>query len=128
MLRALLLGLAVAVCPGIAHSHPLTVQDEPAMLPRVLRVEVEGNQRFTTSQLINALGQEVGGPLSQARIDEGIKTLWSDFHVHSKVQYRTVPGGVELKLIVQEMPVDLEPRFVGNVEEDLEQVYEWAGL
>ena len=128
MLRALLLGLAVAVCPGIAHSHPLTVQDEPAVLPRVLRVEVEGNQRFTTSQLINALGQEVGGPLSQARIDEGIKTLWSDFHVHSKVQYRAVPGGVELKLIVQEMPVDLEPRFVGNVEEDLEQVYEWAGL
>jgi hypothetical protein len=54
--------------------------------------------------------------------------LWSDFHVHSKVQYRAVPGGVELKLIVQEMPVDLEPRFVGNVEEDLEQVYDGPAL
>ena len=128
MLRALLLGCAVAFGPATAHSRPLVLQDEPQVLPRVLAIEVEGNQRFTDSQLIAALGQEVGGVLSQDRIDAGIKTLWSDFHVHSKVQFRNVVGGVELKLIVQEMPVDLEPRFVGNVEESLDTVLEWAGL
>ena len=119
MLRAFILGCAVAFGPAVAHSRPLVLQDEPQVLPRVLAIEVEGNQRFTDSQLIGALGQEVGGLLSQDRIDAGIKTLWSDFSVHSKVQFRNVLGGVELKLIVQEMPVDLEPRFVGNVEEGL---------
>lgn len=131
MLRPSLLGCAVLFGPvsALAAPPPLSpVQVTQVATPRVLAIEVEGNRRFTKSQLVNALGQEVGGPLSQARIDEGIKTLWRDFHVHSKVQYRAVEGGVELKLIVQEMPVDLEPRFVGNVEEDDETVYEWAGL
>lgn len=128
MLRAILFCCAVGLNPAVGLSRPLVQQAAPAALPRVLAIEVEGNQRFTASQLTNALGQEVGGELSESRIDEGIKTLWRDFHVHSKVQYRTVPGGVELKLIVQEMPVDLEPRFVGNVEEDNEQVHEWAGI
>ena len=135
MIRSILLSTTLALLVGAAPSSAqVAPQESSETAPpaadqfRVTAVTVEGNRRFTNAQLVTALGQEVGGPLNEARINEGIKTLWHDFHVHSKVRYRPVPGGVELQLIVQEMPVDLEPRFVGNVEEDDDQVHEWAGV
>jgi len=130
MIRSLSVVAVLALLPFAPQAAAQDAPQGPAQAPqfRVLAIHVEGNRRFTNEQLITALGQEVGGELSETRIDEGIKTLWRDFHVHSKVRFRSVDGGVELQLIVQEMPVDLEPRFLGNVEEDDEQVHEWAGV
>jgi outer membrane protein insertion porin family len=50
------------------------------------------------------------------------------FKVRAQVRQRKVEGGIELVLSVVEMPVDLEPRFVGNVEEDIETLRKWAQL
>jgi len=116
--------------PATAAPVPFqdSAADERLVAPSVLGVQVIGNRRFTEAQLITALGQPIGAPLSEARVEEGIRTLWRDFHVHADVDYRPVTGGVELRLTVEEMAVDLEPRFVGMVGVSTEEVHEWAGV
>ena len=120
--------LALPASPAPRALPAPVPQDDQAAAPRVLAVQVVGNQRFTASQLITALGQPVGAPLSEDRVEEGIRTLWRDFSVHADVDFRAVAGGVELRLTVEEMPVDLEPRFVGNVGVGTDDVLAWAGV
>ncbi|MHC4839318.1 MAG: hypothetical protein ACYTF3_14295, partial [Planctomycetota bacterium] len=71
--------LALPASPAPRALPAPVPQDDQAAAPRVLAVQVVGNQRFTASQLITALGQPVGAPLSEDRVEEGIRTLWRDF-------------------------------------------------
>lgn len=96
--------------------------------PIVRAIRVEGAQRYNSERLIEALGQRIGMPLNREEIDRGIEALWKSFHVRPVVAVRPVEGGVELVLTVVEMPSDLEPRFIGNDEIDLETLRKWAGL
>jgi len=87
-----------------------------------------GARRYTAAQLVNALGAKVGEPVDVAGIEKGIEVLWDAFRVSADVRYRNVPTGVELELVVVEMNVDLEPRFVGNAEIDVEKLKKWSLL
>lgn len=109
-------------------------QDAPAPAPQapprptVLAIHVEGEKRYSEAQLIEALGQKLNQPLDLAAIQRGIQALWQSFRVRAEVREREVAGGVELELAVTEMPVDLEPRFVGNADIDKETLLKWAQL
>ena len=87
---------------------------------------VEGEQRYTEAQIIAALGQRLGEPLDEKVVDQGVKRLWTTFQVRAEPDVRAVPGGVELRLRVLEMPVDREPRFVGNDQVDTKTLRRWA--
>ncbi|MDZ4774428.1 MAG: BamA/TamA family outer membrane protein [Planctomycetota bacterium] len=91
-------------------------------------IQVVGARRYTAAQLVNALGAKVGEPVDVAGIEKGIEVLWDAFRVSADVRYRNVPTGVELELVVVEMNVDLEPRFVGNAEIDVEKLKKWSLL
>lgn len=133
-LRARLAALALALC-GLC-AGPLAAQDAPQRPPAqkpeapiVRSIEVQGAQRYTKEQLLAALGQEVGAPLDRDRVDRGIHTLFDAFKVNADVKQRDRPdGGVDLLLLVTEMPFDLEPRFAGNRDIDLETLRRWAHL
>jgi outer membrane protein insertion porin family len=92
----------------------------------VVRILVEGAKRYTEAQIIAALGQRLGEPLDEKVVDQGVKRLWTTFHVRAEPDVRAVPGGVELRLRVFEMPVDREPRFVGNDQIDTKTLRRWA--
>lgn len=133
--RRALWGLALAVTCALATpgwglaqdtQGPPVPQAERADIVR--KIEVQGAKRYTQERLIEALGQRVGEPLDRLTIDRGIKTLWQSFRVRAKVSAREVGGGVELLLEVVELPVDLEPRFIGNDGVDDETIRKWAGL
>lgn len=95
----------------------------------MVAIHVVGAKRYTDQQILEALGQKVGDKLDVDAIDTAIdQSLWKVLRVRGKVRYRQVPGGVELELTVLEMPVDLEPRFVGNVDIDVETLRKWAQL
>jgi len=135
-LRVRLSALALAAC-GLC-AGPLAAQVAPQVPPApsaskadgpiVLSIEVQGAQRYTREQLLQALGQEVGAPYDAARVNRGIETLMMAFKVRAFVQSRAQPGGLDLLLVVTEMPFDLEPRFAGNRDIDLETLRRWAHL
>lgn len=111
-------------------------QQEQELEPIVVEIRVEGNRRYSTAQLVSALGQPVGEPRDREAIRRGIEALWNVFHVRAEVKERDVAdelpddgrGAIELLLQIEELALDLEPRFVGNVKVDTEEILEWAGL
>lgn len=117
----------------VSAQEPAAATQEPAEpqkpRPTVIAIEVDGERRYTEQQLVDALGQRVGAPLDTDVVSRGLKTLWQAFHVRvDRVQVQEVSGGVKLRMSVDEMPVDLEPRFVGNAEVDTDTLRKWAVL
>ena len=97
-------------------------------MPTVVAITVVGADRYPDDRLIAALGQRVGAPLRREAVERGITYLWEAFKVRAEVLERSAEGGVELQLVVHEMPVDLEPRFIGYDGVKLKDLREWAGL
>ena len=100
--------------------------------PLVHRVTLAGPARADAAELVDTLGQRAGTPLDPGAISRGIELLWEQHHVHAGVHQKAlevdgVPG-VELLLVLREFPLDLEPRFVGNVDVDIDDIYKWTGL
>ena len=136
--RATVALLILAGPLGVAMARPAETQDAsaveqagPQAPPRddiVLSIEVLGERRTTEERLKAALGQEIGVPLDEDRIDAGIARLWDVFDVRATVERMAVEGGLRLRLRVIEMPVDLEPRFVGNDAVATEDLLDWAQL
>lgn len=128
---------AFACIAGALPARAVALQQAPAQqqrpagertAPKVVGIVVEGQRRYRAEQLSAALGQPVGAPLDELRVSAGVETLWNAFKVRASVEVRQVEGGVELRLVVAEMAVDLEPRFVGNDEIDRETLLRWALL
>ncbi len=99
-----------------------------AELPLVQGLVVEGERRYTDAQIVGVLGQKVGSPFDPAALDQGIRRLGTAFQVRALVARRDVPGGVELLVSVEELPVDREPRFVGNEAIKESKLRTWALL
>lgn len=127
VLVAIALGLlgVPAIAQDISVASPSAAQD---VSPIVVRIIVQGNERYARSELIAALGQREGQALDKRQVSAGIDTLWTSFHAVSHVSYVPVEGGVELLLDVDEVPSDFEPRFVGNSAISTSKLHEWAGL
>lgn len=124
---------ALASAPAVAQDDLVGPPAPPEAaaqdrMPTVVAIGVVGEERYTEDRLIAALGQRVGRPLDRALVERGITYLWEAFKVRAEVLERAAEGGVELQLVVQEMPVDLEPRFIGYDGVKLKDLREWAGL
>ncbi len=134
--RFLLARLVLLAASAGLPAAPLVAAQDPAPAPsttridapRVLAILVEGERRYTEAQIVAALGQRVGEPYDPAVVSKGLDTLFHAFHAKARVEARDVPGGIELRVTVEEMNVDLEPRFVGNHEIDLPTLKRWALL
>jgi outer membrane protein insertion porin family len=118
------------IAPELGAQEP--VEKKPAgpkrEAPILLGVVVEGQRRYTASQIIAALGVRIGQPYDPEEVARGMDSLMHAFQAKSRVDLREAPGGVELRVVVEEMNADLEPRFVGNNEIDLETLKRWALL
>ena len=140
-IRARVLLLALVLCASLAaplraqkvqqnapQGPPAPATPSQPDAPVVRSIEVQGAEHYTKEQLLQALGQELGKPYDALRANRGIETLWKAFKVRAEIQARPAEGGMDLLLVVTEMAFDLEPRFVGNREIDLETLRRWAHL
>jgi outer membrane protein insertion porin family len=101
---------------------------KPGALPEVVSLTVEGEERFTEAQILSVLGQKIGSPFDPVALDAGIKRLWSSFRVMAQVFPSDVEGGLGLRVWVEELPADRDPRFLGNVDVSEKKLREWALL
>ncbi len=134
LLVALLAALGLFVAPVFGQGEEARgSQGAAENSGRLVRdIRVEGNRRYRSSQLISAFGIRQGDPVRPEDVTRGIGILWDTFRVRADVYFRPFEGGtadeVELLLVVDELPTDLEPRFIGNVEIKDEELREWAGI
>ena len=133
--RLVLLSLTVALAIGTGRSagaqEPL--QGPPVQETIVRRITVEGNRRYREEQLVAAYGQQIGQPLlDEEQSRRGLDLLIKNFRVLATADFRPISSnpadGVEVRLTVVELAVDLEPRFIGNVDIDHDELLEWTGL
>lgn len=130
--------LALGALVGAAG--PLAAQDDPVgpeapapgrAGPVVASVEVLGLRRFDEADVLEVLGIAVGQEIDAQAIDEGLRRAFDTFHLLVTVDVRDVlgaPGSVDVRVHVQELAVDLEPRFVGNEDVDVEELRRWIDL
>ncbi len=118
-----LLALCLSLIPALANG-----QDTDRAQQTVRAIRIEGSERFSEDQILRALGIELGKPYTEAELDRAVEVLFDTFHVFARIYERPVEDGVELRVLLDELPLDLEPRFLGNVEIDTEELLEWAGL
>ncbi len=123
---ALLLALSGSAVGAVPVALP---QEEATVGEVVASIEVVGNRRYTSEQLVKALGVQVGAILDPDAVDRGIRVLFDTYRVRAAVQKRPLEtGGIAVRLIVEELAVDLEPRFIGNVNVGKKKLLEWAEL
>lgn len=133
LVLSLLLALGLTAT-GLRAQNPAQVPPAPKPpaqkppAPIVRAIEIEGLQRYTREQVLHALGQEIGAPYDAALVNRNLETLWNTFHVRAQIESRARPDGVELRITVTEELFDLEPRFAGNRDIDLETLRRWAHL
>ncbi|MFT5288409.1 MAG: outer membrane protein insertion porin family [Planctomycetota bacterium] len=138
ILPGLLLGILLLPLMG---GGPLAAQDgvDPAGGDAtasqelfVVSVEVEGLARIDRDDLLAILGLELNQPLDLEAVDRGIKLVWSTYRARVSTYARGVETdgvqGLQVLVQVEELPGDLEPRFVGNRKFDSIEVRNAAGL
>ncbi len=121
---------AGAGAPASLASDPRqdAAEQPPSGAPTVESISVVGAQRYSEKEIIAMLGQKLGEPLDLLVIDQGIKELSMSLKVQTTVLYRETPGGVELRVEVEEYAYDPEPRFIGHAAFSTEDLLEWAGI
>ena len=130
-------GLVVCLAFGLGgfawgqEQAPPPSQQGSVQRPVIRAVRVEGNQRYTAKQLVAAFGQRPGLPLlGESELRRGVQVLFDTFHVRALVELQPMEGesAFELLLRVEELPLDLELRIIGNVDIDDDELREWAGI
>ncbi len=126
--RTLVLLALVATLLPPADAHP---QDqEAATQPIVVEFGFEGLRSDDPDAVQRTLGIVVGEPWpALVRQRAGIKRVFDTYGVIVlQPRLEAVPGGVKVTVPVSELPVDLEPRFVGNDRIPVSKLREWALL
>lgn len=124
--------LAVCVLAPVALAQddvqgPEMVDDA---YPEVVEVVFEGLESYDGGGVLRTLGVAVGRSWpEQMLLRQGIDRVFKTYGVVvEQPTFTRVPGGVSVLLRVRELPVDLEPRFVGNQRMPDEKLREWALL
>ena len=103
------------------------VQERPPIeLPVIVDVTFEGLKSYSKEKVIERLGIRLGERLERELDVRGVKNAFG--LIVLTVQRVQVEGGTRLDILVTELPVDIEPRFLGNESYDEEKLREWAGI
>lgn len=94
----------------------------------VVEVVFEGLNTYSHEGVLSALGMRIGEPYPSS-MRPGLLKVWDTYKIVVGEPVLTrVEGGLRVTLPVTELPLDLEPRFVGASEVDLDKLKEWALL
>ncbi|MEM8712533.1 MAG: POTRA domain-containing protein, partial [Planctomycetota bacterium] len=122
--------LAISTAPAQESTTPQASGQAVDDRPVIRGIEVEGLTAHDPMKIAERLGLRIGQKIPRS-IDAREKRLWDDFRilvVTNGYSFEEVQGGVIVHLRLFETPVVLDPKFVGNVHFDVDQLREWALL
>jgi outer membrane protein insertion porin family len=104
-------GGLLAVLMMLAIPVAATLSSSPAVAQTASSIEVEGNRRVEVETIRSYFGQDSGGQLNQAQIDDGLKAL---IGTGLSQDVKITPSGDRLLVTVIENPVIGRLAFEGN--------------
>ena len=138
-----LLAVFVALCACLSFVAPLQGQDDTsppdgsvdplrddAQNQVVVSVTLDGLETYDRDAVLKVLGVQEGQRWPAVlNYRSGVKRVFDTFGVIVlEPRFVIVAGGVTVTIPVQELKVDLDPRFVGNDRIKEEKLREWAML
>ena len=100
--------------------------------PPIASIEIEGLRDLSREALLKAMGLELGAPLDRDALDFALGVVWDVYRarVSTYVRVDELNGEPVSRLLIQveELPRDLEPRFIGHTSFDDEEIHNAAGL
>jgi outer membrane protein insertion porin family len=112
--------------PGNTNDRPASARQTPAdasagqqaqqeQNPRITAIEVRGNERIPTSQIMDVIRSNVGDLLLEPRLRSDVQAIYEmGYFTDVKVDTPYHAGGIKLVFRVQENPVVRSITIVGN--------------
>ena len=116
-----LLPLAALTPSSRGQALATPVVDDPILVS----VEFEGLTSYSKESVMRSLGLVIGERMKPL----DVRRAFDAFGLYIKLgTFVNVEGGVHLTLPVVELPLDIEPRFIGNESYKQSKMEEWAGI
>jgi len=116
-----------------ATTAPATSTPAPAapaapaeeQLPRVVSIEIEGNQKVPAEEVLQVVSTRIGDPLLEPRIRRDMQAIFDiGYFTDVRLDTRYAPGGVRLVFRVLENPVVSSLEISGNQVVPTEKIVE----
>ncbi|MFP3927336.1 MAG: outer membrane protein assembly factor BamA [Desulfobacteraceae bacterium] len=105
--------------PRAAERAAESVYDELAEVPRIERIEVQGNKRIEKAAILAVLESREGERLDQERLDQDLRAVYQmGFFTEVNIKVEDGERGKVVIFEVQEKPSIVEIEFRGNKEMD----------
>ena len=102
---------------------------EPALIPSVRDIVVEGNRRIQSPAILNRVTTKIGDPLAPAALRDDVRSIFAlGFFDDVQVRTEEFEGGVRVIFVVVERPLLREVSFEGNAELKTEELREKAAI
>jgi len=110
---------------GSPSPAPQPAGTEEQQFPRVVSIEVEGNQKVPTEEVLQVVSTRLGDPLLEPRIRRDMQAIFDiGFFTDVRLDTRYAPGGVRLVFRVLENPVVQSVEITGNQVVPTEKILE----
>ena len=92
---------------------PTTGEDQNS--PRIVNIEVEGNNNVPTDEVLQVVSTRIGDPLLEPRLKRDAQAIFDlGYFTDVRLDYRMAPGGLRLVFRVLENPMINEVRVSGT--------------
>ena len=118
-------GGAPATATAPATSAPAPAAPAEEQLPRVVSIEIEGNQKVPAEEVLQVVSTRIGDPLLEPRIRRDMQAIFDiGYFTDVRLDTRYAPGGVRLVFRVLENPVVSSLEITGNQVVPTEKIVE----
>ena len=118
-------GSAPATATTPATSAPAPAAPAEEQLPRVVSIEIEGNQKVPAEEVLQVVSTRIGDPLLEPRIRRDMQAIFDiGYFTDVRLDTRYAPGGVRLVFRVLENPVVSSLEITGNQVVPTEKIVE----
>lgn len=105
--------MAPVTPPPAAEGTPAEPGEE--QLPRVVNIEIEGNQQVPAEEVLQVISTRIGDPLLEPRIRRDMQAIFDlGYFTDVRLDTRYAPGGVRIVFRVLENPVVQNIEITGN--------------
>lgn len=101
--------------PAQPPPQPPPTSEPEQNQPRIVNIEIEGNNHVPTDEILQVVSTRIGDPLLEPRLKRDAQAIFDlGYFTDVRLDYRMAPGGLRLVFRVLENPMVNEVRVTGT--------------